>query len=332
MTQKKYESILQCAREVDKMSGSTSLSLEKMRKERRTYESVYMKFVNSGKYYKSHAFCFYEGEDGKYYDSRIRQKFEDKFITFKVGNKKEVLKLLERITSTNLYDKVCTMFFIDRDYDVSKSDYNQDLFETPCYSIENFYVKHECLTNILQSEFGLNIVDEDYKKCLQDFKVREREFNESVLEFNALVFLRRQKSESNSNYSFSSLKTSRMIKVDVDKIVKANRYEETIKGIKEQLEIEQYEIENAKKELEEKGDYSNNFRGKNQLDFFVEFIKKLKQLNDDGGYFSVKYNNIHINLTSNRLSELSQYAVTPSELENFLERHKKEFILIRNSN
>ncbi len=44
MTQKKYESILECAREVNKMTGSTSLSLEKMRRERRTYESVYMKF------------------------------------------------------------------------------------------------------------------------------------------------------------------------------------------------------------------------------------------------------------------------------------------------
>lgn len=331
MMQKKYESILEYAREVDKMPFSTCLSLDKMRKERRTYESVYMKFVNSGKYFKSHAFCFYEGEDGKYYDSRIRQRFGDKFITFIVGNKKEVLKLLEKINSTDLYDKVCTMFFIDRDYDVSKSEYNQDLFETPCYSIENFYVQYECLTNILQSEFGLNIVDEDYKKCLRDFKAREEEFNESILEFNALVFLRRQKSESNSNYSFSSVKTSRMIKVDVDKIVRANRYEETISGIKEKLEFEQHEIENAKKELEEKGDYSNNFRGKNQLDFLVEFIKKLKKLNDDGGYFSLKYNNIHINLTSNRLSELSQYAVTPSVLEDFLERHKKEFMLLSNS-
>ena len=53
--------------------------------------------------------------------------------------------------------------------------------------------------------------------------------------------------------------------------------------------------------------YTLNFRGKNQLDFFVEFVKGLKMLNKAGGYFSTKYNNIHINITSNRLSELSQY-------------------------
>jgi hypothetical protein len=54
-------------------------------------------------------------------------------------------------------------------------------------------------------------------------------------------------------------------------------------------------------------------------------------VNDDGGYFETKYNNIHINLTSNRLSELSQYAVTPPTLEDFLERHKKEFMILTNA-
>ena len=126
-----------------------SLSLEQMRRERGTYEAIYMKFVNGRKYFKTYAFCFYEGEDGKYYNSRIRQKFGDKFVTYTVGNKKEVLKLLNRITSTNLYDDVCTMFFVDRDYDVSLCGKSENLFETPCYSIENLYVQRECLMKIL---------------------------------------------------------------------------------------------------------------------------------------------------------------------------------------
>ena len=91
------------------------------------------------------------------------------------------------------------------------------------------------------------------------------------------------------------------------------------------------EIEKAEEELVRKGKFSLNFRGKNQLDFFVGFIRTLKKVNDDGGYFETKYNNIHINLTSNRLSELSQYAVTPPTLEDFLERHKKEFMILTNA-
>lgn len=307
---------------------SYSLSLEQMRKERGTYEAIYIQFVNSRKYFRAYAFCFYEGEDGKYYDSRIRQKFGNKFFTYTVGNKKEVLKLFKRITSTNLYDDVCTMFFVDRDYDFSLNGKSEKLFETPCYSIENLYVQRECLMKILQSEFGLNEIDNDFQRCLIDFDNREKDFNNQILEFNSLVYLRRKKSDSNSNCSFGSIKTSHMLKVSVDKVEKANKYDETINGIKEKLRFKEEEIEKAKEELIEKGNFTVNFRGKNQLDFFVEFIRGLKKMNDEGGYFKNKYNNIHINLTLNRLSELSQYAVTPSTLEVFLEKHKKEFMTI----
>lgn len=313
------------------MFDKESLSLEQMRKERGTYEAIYIQFVNNRKYFKTYAFCFYEGEDGKYYDSRIRQKFGSKFVTYTVGNKKEVLKLLKRITSTNLYDDVCTMFFIDRDYDVSLSGQNEKLYETPCYSIENLYVQRECLLKILQSEFGLNEIEKDFQKCLQDFDKREKEFNNQILEFNSLVYLRRKKSDSNSNCVFGSIKTSHMLKVNIDNVEKATKYNQTIDEIKEKLQFEESEIEEAKEELIRKGNFSLNFRGKNQLDFFVEFIRALKKINDDGGYFETKYNNIHINLTSNRLSELSQYAVTPSTLEEFLERHKKEFMILTNA-
>lgn len=308
-----------------------SISLEQMRKERGTHQAIFTQFANNSKYFKTYAFCFYEGEDGKYYNSRIRKKFGDKFVTYTVGNKKEVLKLLNRITSTNLYDDVCTMFFIDRDYDVSLSGQNEKLFETPCYSIENLYVQRECLKQILQSEFGLNEIDNDFQKCLQDFDEREEEFNKQILEFNSLVYLRRKKSDSNSNCAFGSIKTSHMLKIHIDKVEKATKYDETIDEIKEKLQFEEMEIEKAEEELVRKGKFSLNFRGKNQLDFFVGFIRTLKKVNDDGGYFETKYNNIHINLTSNRLSELSQYAVTPPTLEDFLERHKKKFVILTNA-
>lgn len=308
------------------MLETENLSLAQMRKERGTYEAIYLQFVNNRKYYKTYAFCFYEGEDGKYYNSRIRQKFGNKFVTYTVGNKKEVLKLLNKITTTNLYNDVCTMFFVDKDYDISLRGSNEKLFETPCYSIENLYVQRECLLKILQSEFGLNEIDNDCVKCLCDFDEREREFNSQILEFNSLVYLRRKKSDSNSNFAFGSIKTSHIVKVDLKKVEKATKYNETINRIIEKLQFEEKEIEEAKKELTEKQYFSLNFRGKNQLDFFVEFIKRLKEANEKGGYFTAKYNNIHIHLTSNRLSELSQYAVTPPVLEEFLERHKNKFM------
>lgn len=307
------------------MSKEEGLSLEQMREERGTFEAVYIQFVNNRKYYATYAFCFFEGEDGKYYNSRIEHKFGDKFLTYTVGNKKEVLKLFNRISTSGLYDNVCTMFFVDRDYDISKKDEHEDLYETPCYSIENLYTQKECLSKILQSEFGLNEIDEDFKKCVSDFEIRLQEFNQEVLEFNALAYLRRKKSDSNSNCSFGSVKTSHIANVAVNAVCRSTKYNEVMEQIKEKLEFEECELETAKQELVELGEYTLNFRGKNQLDFFVEFVKGLKMLNKAGGYFSTKYNNIHINITSNRLSELSQYAITPICLEEFLENHKTQF-------
>lgn len=304
------------------MTNDNGLSLAQMRAERGAYEAIYIQFANEPRYHNSYAFCFYEGEDGKYYDSRIRQKFGDKIITYAVGNKKEVLKLLRKVRSSGLYNSVCTMFFIDRDYDESRAGSDEDLFETPCYSIENLYVQRECLLKILQSEFGLNEIMEDCKKCIQDFEAREAEFNQYILEFNALAYLRRKKSDSNSNISLSSVKTSHMVKTSVMSVCKSDKYEQTLQQMREKLEFEEYELEQARSELIDKGEFSLNFRGKNQLDFFVDFIKELKALNSRGGYFSKNYTNIHINITKNRLSELSQYAITPQSLEDFLNNHK----------
>lgn len=310
------------------MTKENSLSIDDMRRERHSFESTYMEFVGNRKYHNMYAFCFYEGEDGKYYDFRIRQKFGESFLTYPVGNKKEVLKLLYKLRENGLYDNVCTMFFVDRDYDSSLSGTDKDLYETPCYSIENLYAKKDVLSRVLQSEFGLNVVDEDYQKCVQDFCQREIEFNDCLLEYNALAYLRRQKSGSNSNFSFGTVKTSNMVNVQVGKIEKASKYADTIKNIKEKLQVQEDELEGAKEKLVTNGNYSDNFRGKNQLDFFVEFIRDLKKLNSVGDYFSVIHNNIRIDITNNRLSELSQYAITPVDLDAFLEEHKKKYDMI----
>lgn len=304
------------------MANDENISLlDQMRKSRGKYEAVFMQFVNSKKYHDSYAFCFYEGEDGKYYNKRIRQRFSDKFMTFTVGNKKEVIKLLNKINSEDLYKDVCMMFFVDRDYDKSIMGEDEKVFETPCYSIENLYAQEECLKEILRSEFGLNEINEDFKKCIEDFHLRAQEFKECILEFNALAYLRRQQSDSNSNCSFGSIKTSHLAQIEVSEIKRASRYTETIQGIRDKLKFSEGDIKIAKNILNKQGDFSMNFRGKNQLDFFVAFIMGLKSLNSIGGYFSEKYPNVSIDITSNRLSELSQYAITPPSLEKFLDAH-----------
>ena len=300
--------------------------LDSMRKERYVYEAIYMKFANSVALHHSYAFCFYEGEDGKYYDNRIRNYFDEMFLTYKVQNKDGVLKLLTKIRSSNLYENVCTMFFVDRDYDNSLSGSDVDLFETPCYSIENLYAQKECMERVLKSEMGLNVDNPDFHKCITDYTKREIEFNKVILEFNALVYLRRKRPGSNSDFSFGSVKTTHIASINVMQVAPSSQYQDTINQIKGILHFSEEEVLKAKEKLIESGDQSITFRGKNQLDFFAAFINCIKQYNNDNnGYFKIKYKNVTINITNNRLSELSQYAITPPELSAFLERHKLSF-------
>ncbi len=47
--------------------------------------------------------------------------------------------------SIDLYKDVCAMFFVDWDQDKSLSTENENVYETPYYSIENLYAQEQCL-------------------------------------------------------------------------------------------------------------------------------------------------------------------------------------------
>ncbi|HCC07687.1 MAG TPA: hypothetical protein DEP72_05980 [Clostridiales bacterium] len=307
---------------VQKMNDRSSL--EEMRAERVNANAVFIKFTSDNKYHETHAFCFYEGEDGKYYDPRIRNIFENQFITYIAGNKKEVLKLLGMIKNEDIYKDICKMFFVDRDYDDMLRGTDENLYETPCYSIENLYVQRECFIRILQSEFVLNITDEDFTRCVSDFEKQFADFNKEMLEFNALVLIRRRKSTSNSDVKFGDIKTRDLVDIKVTNVRRSAKYNETINNIKEKLAIDADELKVVEGELNSRNNFLNEYRGKNQLDFMVGFINHLKELNKESSYFSNKLPCVNINITKNSLSELSQYAIVPNCLNIFLEEHYRK--------
>ena len=209
------------------MTEKKGLSVDEMRNKRSISEVLYKKFTEANAYFNTHAFCFYEGEDGKYYDSRIEKYWGSSFITQVAGKKKEVLKVMKKIQSDPLYANVCTMFFIDRDYDESLANTNNDLFETPCYSIENLYAQESVLSRIMQSEFGLNLMDSDHRKCMTDFQLRMEEFNQIIIEFNAIVKYQHLYAPE-VTCQFSKVKTSHLANVQIGQITKATRHDEQI--------------------------------------------------------------------------------------------------------
>ena len=134
--------------------------------------------------------------------------------------------------------------------------------------------------------------------------------------------LKSQKDNIREDVSFGSIKTNKLINITVNGISKGINYHQIIENLKEKLSVKDDEFSIAQKYILTKKDHQNTFRGKNQLDFFVALINILKKLNDTSSFFSKKRASVTINLTSNRLSELSQYALFPTCLKEFIASHQ----------
>ncbi len=296
--------------------------LTKMRESRESANVAVIEFGNKYWKYPNHIFCFYEGEDGKYYNQRIKAVVGDKIIPIKAGNKCNTLKAWRRINKDSTYDSINKMFFIDRDMDELPSDIDDDLYVTPCYSIENLYVSTESFASIIESEFSISKADDDYKKCIELFASLYEQFCELIVEFNALVLIRKNKHLGNGKVSLSGVKTTQLIKIGLSGVAKGGKYDSLISDLKEKLRVNDEEMQNAIETIQTKGNYDSCFRGKNQLDFLVALITLLKKANSEKTFFSEIRTCVSINLTNNRLSELSQYARTPDCLTDFLQKHK----------
>ena len=299
-----------------------STNLDKMREARELSTVAFMEFITIYRNSPNHIFCFFEGEDAKYYSPKIESVVGRDTNFIKCNNKHQTLKIWERLTNDSCYSHVTKLFFVDKDMDEFPENKDDNLYITPCYSIENLYVNKETFERIMHTEFSLNTFDQDFKKCTDLFSTLLNEFNEHITEFNACLLLRKRKSPANSDAIFSNFKVNQAFSVDLDKISKTPKYKKQISKIKTALDADEREFESAIQGLTDMGDFSLVFRGKNNLDFMVLLLILLKNANNTGGFFEKKIQSVTLNLTKNRLSELSQYAVFPQCLKDFLEKHK----------
>ncbi len=292
-----------------------------MRAGREASSTAFMNFASYRRYYNIYAFCFYEGVDGKYYDNRIRKIIGNQVIHIKAGNKNKVLQVMKLIKGKHEYDNINLMFFVDRDMDFQMQEYNnKDIYVTPCYSIENLYVSEESFGKILETEFGLNLLENDYKKYMTLFNKYYDCFCTMMYEYNALVYLKKKKK---LNDVCIDANTNHLVKLDISSgLSKGNRYDEKIDNLKSLVSATDDEIEVAKNELKGFGDIKEVFRGKNQLDFMTTYIELLYKGKEE--LFEKELNGIYLSqITSDaRLSFLSVYAKTPQSLIDFLNKHK----------
>ncbi len=305
------------------------MDVTKVKESRKRGVVIFSKFCVQSKENSDCLFCFFEGEDNKYYAPRIEAETKydsNQIINYNCGGRKEVERVFKLILNKPEYSFVNKMFFIDKDY--APSDVTHaDLYQTPCYSIENFYTSKECFGRIIQREFGINTIENDYKKCLEDYKNLQTTFHDGITFLNAWLACQRKEEEIHKKklINLSNFKVAQLFSIiDICKIdVKKEINEELLLNIFSK----HYSINNEQIQMEldffQKSNKQQTFRGKFELEFMKKVLESLVVHNKNHTYFSESYTSVQLAPHVNTLSALSDYADTPCCLVAFLQQHKR---------
>lgn len=276
--------------------------------------------------------AFFEGEDEKYFSGRINNIRPD--IMWSGVNSKgktNVIQLRAKIRKHSVYKEAPCIFFVDRDFDCNSdiSDMD-DLYLTPCYSIENLYLSDSAFERIIAAEFGLSDTTEEYKcyeTLMNVYTKTKASYLQEIKCFNLLIRELKDmenKGIINCRLNINNLSIDDLVTINIGNVQK--NYDENVPfTIFSELPQDLSVCLNGTEEHFADLPAELWFRGKQHLEFLRVFLGKVKEdrcKKKSRVIFQAK-GNVKLNLTkANTISELSQYADTPMCLKAFLERQK----------
>lgn len=133
---------------------------DKMESESKCAEVAFDELVQNKSRYD--VFLFTEGDDDvNYYTSKVSIFLRGRKQHFiECGNKNEVLRLFAMITPSNIKTNEKKMlYFVDKDYEKNPS-YDSDIYVTPKYAIENFYITDNVFEQILKGFYKIKETEE----------------------------------------------------------------------------------------------------------------------------------------------------------------------------
>lgn len=290
---------------------------------------IYAKYIYDHDKYPNKIFCFFEGEDYKYYRSRITQYLdinEEEIFHYDCNGKKEVLKVYEDLL---VDENVKTIFFIDKDFDEDID--KEKIFQTDCYSIENYYVTNSAFKRFLSTEFEININDKNFRKCLNDYIKTREEFNTALVLLNAYISYIRKRDYNNSERiklpKENEILNKLISSIEVDKVIRKS--EKNINDIKlilnDERKINEEEILMIANQFKEMSSKELIFRGKFEIYFLKKFVTNLIQRIRAKEYFEDYNKNIKLDINNNIITYLTTYADTPNKLKKFLLNLKVQY-------
>ena len=295
------------------------MSVNTLRASRDKAVVVFTQFTRLYKQYPSALYCFFEGEDGKYYGIRIKNIIRpEKDVHLSCKGKEGVLGIHRMLSARKYYANVRAAYFIDRDFDKSISELGLNkIYETPCYSIENFYTSVQCFSEVLRTEFKLIESDENFEKCVSLYVRLQEEFHNAVELLNTWIACQRDKS---SELNISDISVSRFVNIELGKITVKYVIDDLYCIFPGTIAISQEELDARLTDLRS-STRQKSFRGKFEIEFMLTFLQKLMLEANQGNspYFTRKVKVVLSLSKRNIISDLSQYADTPDCLYSYLE-------------
>lgn len=283
---------------------------------------AFHKFVLLCKGRESDLYCFFEGGDSQYYSPRIKNITQKRYHPISCGNKKSVIEVHNWLSTHSDYKKYFKTFFVDRDFDNEVGI--DDIYETPCYSVENFYVNTECLSEILKNEFGLTEIDIEYESIISLFEKELDNFSKATLLFNAwyaaLKIKKHKEGLRSTCVSLSDKLPNDFVCIKIGAISSNYDVQKIMEKFPEAIKVTEEEIE-AEREKLNCADMNKMVRGKYQFSFFHDFLRFIIEDANNKKVILKKKTKFNID-KANMYGQLSQYALTTGCLTNYLLRHK----------
>lgn len=267
-----------------------------------------------------------EGDDDpKYYRSRVMIILNKNSEFVKCGGKEKVKSLYDYLNQKEGYQTAKYLTFVDRDFDES---YNlQDIYETPCYSIENFYSNITTIKCYLEDSLKMN--DEDLQIIMDLYEVLYAKYFECILDLNVWIYGQRLYVKDNTDEIRVNLSDKKFVDfVNFDLCQLTSKY--TLEHLNEKFNFElpvEY-LERAKGDID-LGIWQREkrLRGKFEIQFLYLFLSQISKFMSDTknplpDYLNVSKRYKFKTSFSDIIMELSPYATTPNCLREYLEIYK----------
>lgn len=266
--------------------------------------------------------CVFEGrEDVAFYHS-IRQRVNEsaQYAAYVTLGKDRLLSLREKLKANVEAQQSRHFYFVDHDFDGLKGQTKEeDVYLTPCYSIENLLVGEEILQSLLRTKFHCydKHAEEDIAKILSLFQARQAEFEQAISSANRWLHAARCQEL-----------LCKSITEDLDKLVRINlqRVEQEADGAKlatllgMAAEPDQAFLQTSAAQFAQLNPL-RDWRGKFWYEFFCKFLCLLKddRCQKQPQCFHTKVS-IDFNFSQDIIDTLAQHAPIPACLRDFMQK------------